>query len=44
MKAVVDVVYTNDGEVPSDTGLKAWMDASAAPEQGNIQALPPSDA
>jgi hypothetical protein len=40
VKAVVDDLYKNDGDVASDTGLKAWMDASRDPSQGNLKDLP----
>jgi hypothetical protein len=39
VKAVVDVIYTDD-EVKNDTALKAWMEASGDPLQGNLQGLP----
>ena len=40
VKAVVDDIYANDDEVANDAGLKAWMDASGDPSQGNIRGLP----
>jgi hypothetical protein len=40
VKAVVDVIYLTDTDVENDTGLKAWMDASGDPSQGNIRGLP----
>jgi Lipoxygenase len=40
VKAVVDVIYTNDTAVANDQDLKAWMDASSDPLQGNIRGLP----
>jgi Lipoxygenase len=40
VKTVVDVVYTNNGEVASDTDLKAWMDACGDPLQGNLKSFP----
>ncbi|MGH2881840.1 MAG: lipoxygenase family protein, partial [Solirubrobacteraceae bacterium] len=40
VETVVDNLYPNDNEVASDTGLKAWMDASRDPSQGNVRGLP----
>jgi Lipoxygenase len=40
VKAVVDVVYTNNGEVKGDTDLKAWMDACGDPLQSNLKSFP----
>lgn len=40
VETVVDNLYSNDNEVASDTGLKAWMDASRDPSQGNVRGLP----
>jgi hypothetical protein len=37
---VVNVLYPTNGEVKNDTGLKAWMDASRDPLQGNVKGLP----
>jgi hypothetical protein len=37
---VVEKLYANDGEVANDAGLKAWMDASKDPSEGNVQGLP----
>jgi hypothetical protein len=39
VKAVVDVIYTNDAAVANDQDLQAWMDASGDPLQGNIRGL-----
>lgn len=40
---VVKVLYPTDGDVKNDPGLKAWMDASRDPSQGNISGLPAVD-
>jgi len=40
VKPVVEKLYANDGEVANDAGLKAWMDASKDPSEGNVQGLP----
>jgi hypothetical protein len=40
---VVNVLYPTDGDVKNDPGLKAWMDASRDPSQGNISGLPAVD-
>jgi hypothetical protein len=40
VNAVVDVIYTSNTAVAKDTDLKAWMDASGDPSQGNIRGLP----
>jgi hypothetical protein len=40
---VVNVLYPTDGDVENDPGLKAWMDASRDPLQGNINGLPAVD-
>lgn len=37
VKAVVEVLYKTDTEVKNDPGLKAWMDASGDPSQGNLR-------
>lgn len=38
--AVVADIYKTDGDVANDAGLKAWMDASGDPSQGNLRGLP----
>jgi len=38
--AVVNDLYSDDGEVAGDARLKAWMDASSDPSQGNVSGLP----
>jgi hypothetical protein len=38
--AVVNDLYASDAEVANDAGVKAWMDASRDPDQGNINGLP----
>jgi hypothetical protein len=40
---VVNVLYPTDGDVKNDPGLKAWMDASRDPSQGNVSGLPAVD-
>jgi hypothetical protein len=40
VKAVVDVLYKTNDDVKNDAGLKAWMDASGDPSQGNLKGLP----
>ena len=40
VKAVVEVIYPTDSDVANDAELKAWMDASGDPLQGNIKGLP----
>lgn len=40
VKAVVEVIYTTDADVKNDKDLKAWMDASGDPSQGNLKGLP----
>jgi hypothetical protein len=37
VKVVVEQLYETDKEVAEDTGLKAWIDASKDPSEGNIQ-------
>jgi hypothetical protein len=37
VKVVVDQLYKSDKEVASDTGLKAWIDASKDPKNGNVK-------
>jgi hypothetical protein len=37
VKVVVDELYETDTEVASDKGLKAWIDASKDPNEGNVQ-------
>jgi hypothetical protein len=41
--ACVDASYPDDVSVANDATLKAWMAASADPEQGNIRGLEPLD-
>jgi Lipoxygenase len=38
--AVVEDLYASDADVANDNGLKAWMSASADPNEGNVQGLP----
>lgn len=40
---VVGVFYPTDDDVKNDPWLKAWMDASREPSQGNIRGLPAVD-
>jgi hypothetical protein len=40
VKSVVEDIYKTDGDVANDPGLKAWMDASGDPSQGNLRGLP----
>jgi hypothetical protein len=40
VKAVVEVLYKTDADVKNDKDLKAWMDASGDPSQGNLRGLP----
>jgi len=43
VKAVVEVLYETDADVKQDKDLKAWMDASGDPSQGNLRGLPAVD-